>query len=387
MIHITMHTWVVLLTGITFILLGYFLYATSCTFITNPREYDIVVNDRMMIAIILIMSFMIILGTIFKIQELSRILGGASVFFTDPARVRATVIQINDGIYPLSIKYKIAEYMINAGMPVSIIGGIFFATFSKYRYIGLISITSSTLVSLVNLSRYLFLANIIFFVIAYFYTTYYYSREKRILLIRRFIRLLVGVLIFTLAIFSIISRARTSHTANVADILYKNAYFYLIGGIPSLNIFLLQNHHFLYGASMLRSVVKWLIRLGMWDPLQFMGTYDEFVTVSPGIQLNTYTFALNMYQDFGLPGTILVSFIWGWVSRWVIQRYLTKFSLVNLLWVSIFTLSLVRSSFTFIFQGISVLLYWLFIIYIVQVLFGKRMISMNSKRDKEQTIW
>lgn len=379
MLNVSAYTFEVLLTGIAFVLFGYFLYAILSPPIKTEINHNLIVNDRIMIGIILVMSSLIIIGTILKIQELSRLLGGIDIFYKNPFKVRQTINQIsNNALQTVSIKYKIAGYMTNAGLPVCLIGGVYFATFSKYRYLSLLTILCATLIALVNFSRYRFLTNITLFSVAYFYTTFFYRRKEKILLLKRFVKLLLGILSFTILVFIVIISARSFFMDNATKIIYKFTYFYLVGGIPSLNVFLIQNHHFLYGASIFRSVVKWLIRLGMWDPLSFIGTNNAFVTVSPGVQMNTYTFAYSMYQDFGLIGIIFISFIWGWFSRGVIQRYLTNFSLINLLLVSIFTHSLFISFFSFNFKGISTMLYWFLVIYIVQLFFGKRMISTNS---------
>jgi len=166
---------------------------------------------------------------------------------------------------------------------------------------------------------------------------------------------------------------------SIWDLLYKYSYFYLVGGIPALDKFLVQDPALLYGMSIFKSVIKWFIRFDLWDSFDFMSYNLNFTTIAPGITLNTYTFVKSLYHDFGLIGVITGSFLWGFTARYLIHIYTNSFSIIKLFGIVIFTFSYLMSFYNFYFEGITLYLLWFISAGTIQYIFKDKLFRIQQQ--------
>jgi len=338
-------------------------------------------NESFLLKSILIYSFISILGSIIIIKVVSNELGGFDAYFERPLSVRQQVVLWQKGIETPPFLLKIGSYITNIGFLSSILGGILFSIGSdKKKYLSFIPIISLLIAQLTNFGRYSFVNGLIFFLLSYILFSYYSSnlkRKKNLLRITVFSSLSLLVLGF---LFFYIIKFRSPLAEDIGILLRRSLYFYLTGGIPSLDHFLDQfNNDYTYGQSSFRSLFKW-INIITGDQQNTINVHNTFVSISPSQNSNTYTFVKSLYQDFNVYGLIPLIVTWAFLTKKSLYSLYEKFSVFRIMLTCILLFSLFISFFSFYFQSISQLLFWLINAAFYQYFFGEKLINSFKER-------
>lgn len=370
----------ILLTGIFSLTFGYVLtqlYSptswASCKLVSVS-----ITNEKLLLQLVLVLSFLQLFGSLIIFSEVAKGIGGYSVYFNRPILVRQFIVGIQRGYEEVGPLYRIGNYISNSGFISILLGGILFASKSKYRVFGLLAIISLIVTQLVSVGRYRFITGLIFFIVSYTYFCYFFDnklRNRRI--IELFFMLLISSISITLLSY-IVLKFRSPLELDLLGLLKKSLYYYVTGGVVAFDNFLSTDFKFLYGESSFRSIFKWLARIGIWAESDVINVHNSFTKVSPTYSMNTYTFLKSLYQDFGIVGCLFIPFIWGVITYNTVHKVLTNFSILSLFWLCLFTFSLVITFFSFYFQSSTLIVYWLINVFLINHFFNKRIFSKTK---------
>jgi oligosaccharide repeat unit polymerase len=373
-------TYFILYSAIFALILGYYIgviFDKSQDSIPKSNQ-QIQVNTFLLSKIVLVTSFIMLIGALLIALEVGSNLGGIGIYFSRPLMVRQFIVGVQNGYNEISVIYKVGGYLSNIGLMSTILGGILFSCSSKIRLIGLIPFPVLLISQLTIMGRYKFVSGLVFFFVAFILFSYFLNKESR--KVRLFEILFYGLVsltgVFTLSYW--VLKLRSPLADDIINLLLESGYLYLSAGITAFDRFLSSDFIFLYGESSFRSIFKWLARFGLWPTDNVLSVNNEFVKVSANFSTNTYTFVRSLYQDFGIAGLLLVSFIWGVLTKQVIFSTYRKFNLVKLLISAIFVFSLLISFFSFYFQGLSAIVFWVLVMSTIHFLYGKKLFTYQN---------
>lgn len=362
-------TKLILFSGILSVFAGYYLvhyFGTPLDNKIHSKENTLVVfNEKKLIIITAILTVLPILGIILAFLFILNLVGGAENFFTRPLFVRHLIVEFQrSNLGNWSLAFSLSNYFISVAYVCNLLGGVIFNFNNKWRYIGVLPVIVGAIASALFIRRYVFINAASFWLISFLFSSYLYPHEQREKLLRRFRRVLLIIIIvffgFTVAILTL--RAVTD-TA-LADFFIESILSYYTGGVGAFNQMVANTYDYTWGTTTFRSVFKWLDRLHLWDLDKIVGSQLEFVRVGR-TWLNTYTYAYSFYRDFGLPGVLFMSLIWGGLTRYIMGITLDKFSFVRLFWSVSFTFSLLMSFYSFFFDGLSTIVFWALLTWLV----------------------
>ncbi len=264
-------------------------------------------------SLLLALSF---LGMYLSVSEIGRLAGDSLIYLKNPFKVRVIVTSMGTTpLYQPSLLYKLGSYLINLGVISAFTSG-FLLTGRKFYKSALLPLLVGLFSSFVFFSRYMLISYVLFFLIAYYLSLFYTSDENYIIAKKRFVKILSSAVVFALLASIGIILARNFFLKEVGDLLGKQFFYYLTGGISSFDSYLVHGFKdHTYGLSMTRGINQWLVKLDLLDINVPIGSSHEFILVANNVQLNTYTFIKTLYQDFGLLGVSITSFICGYFTH------------------------------------------------------------------------
>jgi len=133
--------------------------------------------------------------------------------------------------------------------------------------------------------------------------------------------------------------------------------------------------------SLFRNLFRWFARLGIYNPQLVFSTNYDFIWVGFNV-VNTYTYLRVFYEDFGYVGMVILSFLWGWVCHWIIQKYLEKFSLYRLYFVGLIAHALLMSFYSFALLNVIAIVFILLLIRVIEYLVPDIIIAHNSNMKR-----
>ncbi|MDZ7808716.1 MAG: O-antigen polymerase [Gracilimonas sp.] len=365
-----------ILFGIIAFALGYVIFTIFDVNGLKVAENNISerLNPSAIAWLVLGLSITTILGASLIVFTVSMELGGADAYFDTPIRVRNLFTGYqNNPLTPPPLSFKIGNYLINTGFAGTIFGGVLFSLDHKFRIFGILIIPAFIFASTVSIGRYTLVNSLFFFIFAYIISTYYLKpklRKKRLAEILTY----SAAFIFFLGFFTyILLEFRTTlGTENaVKEYALKSSYLYLTGGITALDNFLHQDFSLVYGQSSFRSIFRWLIQLGMWDEGNLKAVHEPFTFVTPAISINTYTYIKSFFEDFGISGVLIFSFVFGALCKLTNQAALNKFSFIRLGIAITLIFAALMSFYSFYFHSITTVIFRLLIIWLIQILTSK----------------
>lgn len=377
----------IIVTGLVFIILGYYLVHSF--YINDNRmllgdQHSIKLDEAFIGKFILVFSFIVVIGLILIVKEVAKITNNLSMYFDNPFMVREKIISMSAGeISGISkASYTIGSYLGTFMYPLSVLGGIMVAQKSPWRFTGIIPFLLVIVYSLINLSRFGLITSmgLWFFSLIYYGIYINYNDRKKLTYKTAFFLLLAVV--FIMIFFISIIKLRTFSMLNIEYWAQRSIYSYFSGSGAAFEKFLFNEPTMTFGASSFRSLVKWFARVGLLDNSIVMGAHNSFYNVSRGIpmSLNTYTFAKSPYEDFGIIGVSVISLLWGMFVRFSIEKCFRKFSIINLFFVSLGLLSLFMSFYEFFFHGIVMFIYWFILLkFIEEYLILKGAITSDTR--------
>lgn len=369
----------IVLTGLLFIMLGYYFVHSFYLRESGPLPGDVrklEINDAFIGKTILLLSIIVILGLLLISREIAKITNNFSMYFENPFMVRERIVSLGEGkVAGVSMmSYRIGSYFGTLIYPLSFLGGIIATQRSKWKLTGIIPLLLIIVYSVMNLNRFGLVTSmgLWFFALIYF-GMYLDPQHRKRMTIRTSIYLLLA-LVFVLVFFVSIIQWRSFSSVNIEYFAKRSMYSYFTGSGAAFEKFLFNGYDPLFGASSFRSIAKWFSRIGLMDPSAVMGAHNSFFNISRGLpmSLNTYTFAKSPFEDFGMIGLGIICLFWGGLTRYAIERCFRHFSLMNIFYISILTLSLLLTFYEFFFQSITMFFYWFIILKLIENHFSEK---------------
>ena len=325
---------------------------------------------------ILTTSLIALVGVIINVKLLSEKAGGLVDYFRNPIIARAIVVESYGKISTgWNILQSFANYLINFNYLGSILGGIVFALKDKKRFIGFIPLLSVFIHVISTFQRYFFVYNFSLWLFTMLTVSNLYSGNKKKKIVKKVLRVGIYILaffiLFSLTLISIRVSFTTKgiKTEKINEWILESNYSYVAANVVTLDRFLIKGPDMFYhGGSIFRNILKWFARVGLWDEERVREARYEFRKVSPKIKhyYNTYTFIRQPYEDFGIVGVVVISFLWGAIGNWLYQSIRRKFSFLRLYFVGVFLFSYFLSFYTFAMQTITLFLYMGVLIWTIE---------------------
>ena len=133
---------------------------------------------------------------------------------------------------------------------------------------------------------------------------------------------IIGVLILRID-FSKVDRVNYS---NLISYALGSVTSYISGEIVALDKYLSTFRDYSYGKVLFQNIIKWFVRLGIYDESTLVSYYFNFVKVSKLHQVNTFTYIRPLFEDFGLPGIFFIPYMLGIISGFFYKKIFKKFS-------------------------------------------------------------
>lgn len=366
-------TLTILLTGLSFIILGYYFISSFYFSSSNelPGDHnEIKINEALLGKIILLISLVSVIGLIFILQEISTLTNNFSMYFNNPIFARERIVLMQEGkIATVSFfRYKIGIYLFSFMYPFAAVAGVVSLLKTKWRLTGIIPLILVIMYSLIHLNRVGLISALgLFFFGRIYFGMYLNPQRRRSTTLKTAISLLIGT-VFIAAFFFFIFKIRSSKNIDIEYYAMRSTYSYLTGSGSALDKFIFEGVKPLYGASSFRSIFRWLASFGLVDHSIALSNFNSFVNIGEGfpMRLNTYTFVKSPYEDFGIVGVGIIGLIWGMITRYSVERCFRGFSFLNIFLVSIMILSLFMTFFEFFFQGIVMFVFYFIVIFVFE---------------------
>lgn len=367
------YTWFVLLTSLSLIYIGFFtskLLSQGFRFViaeklSQRNDFPFLILELKPILFILtVISFAGIIG---KNVLIFKAIGGIDELIKNPAFTRHFIIGVEQGDIAINVfAYKIFSYMGSLVFICTLLGGLLY-TIPKSKIVSIFPLFVSFIAAVFSLQRAAFIQNYLYWLISAFIFIYYQpvaNQKKAINTILR--QLLYFVIIFLIfSLFILVLRFLFAKPEKFL-LIFNSFYLYIVGNIVLLDKYLVFEHQPLYGLSIFRSIVSWFATFGLAEKSSILPTHYEFYPIYNTIG-NTFSFIRPLYDDFKLPGLLLISYLWGLFSFISINAYLRKFTFVRLGIASIFIYSLLWSFYGFAFIHITSTIWRLFLLLLLDL--------------------
>lgn len=373
-------TWFIVFSAIAFFLLSYYIaviYDKSSRSLFQSKP-ELQINRTLLLKLLLSLTLLLFIGGSLRYIAIGHQLGGIEVYINRPLMVRQEIVNIQMGRSPVPLMYRIGGYLTSIGFLSIIIGGITIATKSKYRLLGVLPLFVLAYAQLGTMGRYFFITGVCFYFTSFILTTFFLpkktQRKKLFEVFAYSIIVFSGVLVMSYYIIKL----RSPLADDILAIMRETLYLYFVGGVTALdNALFVDERSQIFGQSSFRSLYTWLRRFGLASEEEVVKVHNVFVNVSPSYSVNTYTFIRSLYYDFGLIGLMLFSSVWGFLTKYFLYRVYKFFSLTNILFVCVFVFSLLISFFSFYFQTLSTIVFWLLAIIVIDYFYGKKIFKIK----------
>ncbi len=394
--YLQIHAQTVFVVGLSLIsfLLGYGMFylfgKEGFTFLkttTIRNKFSILFNERKLSLVVIWLSVLTLIGLVLKIKLLSTYAGGFTEYFENPIRARYIVSEhVGKIVAGYSFYETIISYIIKANIPGLLFGGILFAIGDKRRWVGVIPVIVAILWSIITFQRWVLLQSLTFFIVSAGYLAYYLPIRLNKKVLKQIIRvtIIIGLLfvLFTGLLLSIrVDIEKKATQEKVLSFIVESIHLYIAGNIVAFDQFIQTNDQLYYGVSLFRNLFRWFARLGIYNPQLVFSTNYDFIWVGFNV-VNTYTYLRVFYEDFGYVGMVILSFLWGWVCHWIIQKYLEKFSLYRLYFVGLIAHALLMSFYSFALLNVIAIVFILLLIRVIEYLVPDIIIAHNSNMKR-----
>jgi len=369
-------TWFVLGTGLLLIYLGFFtaklLGYGFQVFTTFDQRNDFPFNIdkiRKVVLVLSIVSFSGVLATMFLFFQL---LPSFEIYLLDPGMVRKLLIEASMGEKGINVPlFKIANHMASLNSMAIIMAGAI-SSIKRCRFISILPLFVSAVYSLMTLQRVYFIKHYMLWIICSFIFIYFFPAGMQKAAIKRFLKkILLFILIAGSFILFVIVLRTLFDLGVTTDRVINSFYFYSAGNIFLLDKYFISDPSFYDGASLFRSFVNWFVGFGLMEKSAVIYPHYEFHKIYNTIG-NTFTYIRMTYEDFGVLGVIVISYIWGWLGFVAINSYLKSFSFAKMGIAAMFIFSFFWSFYGFAWSHLTAILLMFFQLYLVDVLFLRK---------------
>ncbi len=373
-------TWLVLLTSNMSVIFGYYipyhLHRFGKSFYSRQRTELLRFDNRKLMIIVVTIFLLSLIGNLAYIYLHSLEAGGLFEYFTRPWMARdITVMKAKEATVEWKYYESVFSFFINLNYIGALFGGIFFATSKKYRFLAFLPLLLGFSQSVSTFTRRFVMESTFIWMISAFYVSVFITKESR----KRVLSALLKILVFMLSLIAVyfisIVTFRThvlmkyyGQTGKIIEYIGQNLYSYMVGHIVMLDWYLMEDVDLYYGTSLLKNLFKWFNLIGIYDnpkTIPYMFWPYEFIR-SKYIMMNTFTYIRIFYEDFGIGGLLVMSFLLGVAAYKLVVHYLKRFSLVKLFILSILCYNLFISFFDFYTRRLFVPIYCCILLLIIE---------------------
>lgn len=372
------YTWLVVISGLSMVLLGFIsakLLSEGIT-ITQPinKNHEFPFDLTGIKKFILIATTISLLGKIGTTYLIAKEVGGIDTFFVTPGFVRNFIKDTQYGNTSVSLfQYKMLSY-VGSLLPINIILAGVISNLRKSWFYSLYPLTVAAFASVMTLQRVYFIKQYVIWLICSFIIIYFYPSLKQKEALKIFVKRVVYFLLISIIFLFLVVFLRSIFDPGAKlEKLYNSFYFYIVGNIYWLDIYLSYDNLTLMGASIFRSFIKWLVLFGVLDKESIIAPHYEFYRLYNTMG-NTFTYIRVPYEDFKLIGVIVISYFWGMLSFFCIKEYIKKFTFVRLGFSALLILSLFWSFYGFNLIHITAWIWQLMLLSIIDKMYLKKQI-------------
>ncbi len=348
-------------------ILSYFLFVIYDKKFFRLSTSILLINEQELKKTIYVLVLLTLLGIVVKSSVIANHFGGYDIYFRNPLQVRLLVTNLDDFNLNLQL-YRIGSYLSNIGLISSIYIGILYIKGKSNYIIIFLTVFIFFISSLVTFSRFIFITYLVFFFLSSLFVSLFISEDEKTRVTKKLTFLAIIILTIMASAITAIFAFRTFYSDEIGQKFTQSIYFYLSGGVIAFDNFYQSNamQELTLGASSFRSIIKWIDALDLWPFAEALETHDDFTRVAPSFYMNTYTYIKPLIQDFGVIGMSMIVFLWAYLAKFTMKWMLEKFSIYRLYFAIIVSFSLIMSFFSFYFQAVSNIIFWLLVIILVQ---------------------
>ncbi len=339
---------------------------------TTKIEFNISVLKKLM--------FVLCLGALFGILWILFILsshsGGIIQYLSNPILARQIVVESSGKISTgWNIAHSLANYLVNFNYFAVLIGGIIFQS-ERGKIVSFIPLTTALLISIITFQRYFFVYNFVLWWSTLIVISNLLDSQSKLLFKKRILRvgLIIAVIFIAFSFILISVRVSFGHKsvniANIGEKIVESNYTYLAGNVVALDNYFKGDIKLYYGSSTFRDPLKWMVRFGLWEEMDLVGKRKEFSSIGP-TNFNTYTYIRRFYEDFGIFGVCILSFLWVILCNYLFFSIKKNFSLLRLYFVTVAIFSLFMSFYDFALTNLMLFIYMATVIFVIEHLFLK----------------
>ena len=364
---ISIETWIIILLSFLVVLIGYytqyFFDSHRKAEIYSPyRSENILRIDQKKLELTLTISlFLVSIGIFGDLFYLSYLI---SSYGLDPSNIfwyRFFMTSFVAQSTEWDIIHSLLNYLILLNNLVVILSGIYYCFEGKKKVLIYGPILLALIYSIFTLQRNTLISNLVYWFGSIFFISFFLATRKQNLYLKKLLKIIfifvffMSLIIFLIIIirFNIDLGGRFSE--KLVELGIQNIYSYLPGNIVALDHYLKSDISFKNGAFFLRDVLKWISRIGLVEAEMVPLRYMEFTNVG-STNMNTYTYIRIFYDDFGVIGLLIMSYIWGFLGSFIVTQYFKKFRLYRLILVVLIFFSFFISFFTFSLHNLTMIL-------------------------------
>lgn len=371
------YTWLVLITGISMIYLGFFTAKSMGEQFTVYEQVKVSENFPFSVEqikwLVLILTIISLIGVLGRTYLVVKQLNGFEDFLTNPRFVRRFLMETEAGDSPVNKSlFKIFSYMGSLNtITVIMAGAISTLKVKKIRIITILPVFVAALHSLAGLERVYFIKHYVIWIACAFLFIYYIPSAEQKEAIKILFKKILYFIIFSafFILFVIILRQLLVPGSKFEGIIH-GLYIYTAGNIFLLDRYLISDPTYLYGLSILRSFVKWFVAFGLMEKTSIIAPHYDFYRIIDSLG-NTFTYLRILYEDYGIYGVIILSYFWGWFAYYIVAKFLHKFSFFRLGLASMVIYSFLWSFYGFAWTHLTAYILFQFQLYIVDKIFLK----------------
>ncbi len=386
--HISFETVILLFSSIFMVFMGYFLYrfyfmGKTIYFYIESNNQEIRINYRYLSYLLLLVNILLVISLIVFTIVVAQERGGIIDYLANPVLSRRLITELGrQGKW--DIKFSLATYGTNIIIISLLLGGILFTSKKlSHQLVAFSSPFLGIIYGIITFSRYALVYSLVFWLLSTLFVSFFLNSKER----KRVTKLIGYIFILFTLIFLLLSyliinlRLFVASQRDIQKIFFQQLNYYIIGNVVGFDQFLRHGLNLEWGASIFRSIYKWLVRFGIWDDLKIIETNYNFVFISSKIQTNTYSYLRVLYEDFGVTGLMSFSLAWGVISAKIADYFLRQFTLLRLYLIVLTSFAFFISFFGFYLVALSKIFLDIVLIFIIQIFFKGKLILETNKGD------
>jgi oligosaccharide repeat unit polymerase len=338
-------TILLILMGISSIAVGYmtpkFLSEGIGVKKTSIKVEDFSFNISTLKKVLFVLTLISFIGLAGKMFLFIQQLQDVTAYVLEPNFVRKEFIRAEMGELAINMPlFKLFSHMGSLNPMTVVLGGVLAASpIKRSRFLSVFPVIIAALYSIALLQRVYFVKHYIIWMAASYLMIYFIPDDLKQKAKKIFIkRLFTFVFMIGFFLLFVLIVRQFFVLGSDLDKLLNSFYFYTAGPVFLLDKYLVSDQPLHYGASIFRSFVHWFISLGMMEKSALIPQHYEFYRIYNTIG-NAFSFVRIPYEDFGIYGVIIVSYLWGWIGYLVVSKFLSGFSFFRIGFASMVIMS------------------------------------------------